>query len=93
MPPQIGGFISDEVYDGLLESNPLHPVTSNTIACHFIDVLDGSEKSNKTSFVVCSLFCTFFSCISITINYRMLKKWKQLYCWSNICKRLARILE
>ncbi|KAG5646992.1 hypothetical protein DXG03_001716 [Asterophora parasitica] len=50
MPPQIGCIISDLVYDGKLESNPLHPITEKTKACHFIDV-PGTEKANDMSFI------------------------------------------
>ncbi|ETW83206.1 hypothetical protein HETIRDRAFT_444627 [Heterobasidion irregulare TC 32-1] len=49
MPPQIGSFISQEVYDNKLDSNPLHPVKSSTIACQFIDVEDGFEQHDGTS--------------------------------------------
>lgn len=49
MPPQIGSFISQEVYDNKLDSNPLHPVKSSTIACQFIDVEDGFEQHDNTS--------------------------------------------
>ncbi|KAL6307425.1 P-loop containing nucleoside triphosphate hydrolase protein [Sparassis latifolia] len=40
MPPQIGEFISDAVYDGQLQSNPLHPVpiSDKLTACYFIDL-------------------------------------------------------
>jgi hypothetical protein len=43
MPPQIGDYISDAVYDGQLQSNPLHPIMANTVACHFIDINQGRE--------------------------------------------------
>ncbi|THH13051.1 hypothetical protein EW146_g7128 [Bondarzewia mesenterica] len=49
MPPQIGGFISQHVYDDKLKSNPLHPIKSATMACHFIDIPDGLEQRNDTS--------------------------------------------
>ncbi|KAE9405144.1 hypothetical protein BT96DRAFT_988692 [Gymnopus androsaceus JB14] len=45
MPPQMGDFISQNVYDGLLKSNPTHPITNKTIACRFINVL-GNEQMN-----------------------------------------------
>ncbi|KAG0706771.1 P-loop containing nucleoside triphosphate hydrolase protein, partial [Suillus ampliporus] len=48
MPPQIGMFISDAVYDGLLESNPLHPVTGERMACHFINI-PSQEQLHGTS--------------------------------------------
>ncbi|KAG2741776.1 hypothetical protein P692DRAFT_20248426, partial [Suillus brevipes Sb2] len=38
MPPQIGNFISQAVYDGLLESNMQHPVTNERMAYHFINI-------------------------------------------------------
>jgi regulator of nonsense transcripts 1 len=50
MPPQIGDFISHAVYDNKLLSNPEHPITSKTIACYLIDVCEGTEKRDGTSF-------------------------------------------
>jgi hypothetical protein len=52
MPPQIGDFISDAVYDGQLRSNPSHPITDTTVACHFIDVSHGKEQGDGTSWKV-----------------------------------------
>ncbi|KAI0065320.1 P-loop containing nucleoside triphosphate hydrolase protein, partial [Artomyces pyxidatus] len=52
MPPQIGDFISKEVYDNLLHSNPLHPITSSTAACRFVDVSKGIEQHHGTSWKV-----------------------------------------
>lgn len=54
MPPQIGEFISTAVYDGQLKSNPSHPVTDMTIACHLIDVCHGKQQSHDKSFKVCN---------------------------------------
>ena len=56
MPPQIGKFISQHVYDGQLKSNPRHRVKSGTIACYFVDV-NGVEQRNKgmSSFVSSAL--------------------------------------
>ncbi|KAG2074296.1 hypothetical protein BDR04DRAFT_202001 [Suillus decipiens] len=48
MPPQIGRFISKAVYDGLLESNPLHSVTDERMACHFINI-PSQEQLHGTS--------------------------------------------
>ncbi|KAG1841690.1 AAA domain-containing protein [Suillus subalutaceus] len=48
MPPQIGGFISEAVYGGLLESNPLHPVTNERMACHFVNI-PSQEQLHGTS--------------------------------------------
>ncbi|KAI0264462.1 P-loop containing nucleoside triphosphate hydrolase protein [Gloeopeniophorella convolvens] len=52
MPPQIGEFISKEVYEGKLNSYPQHPVKAATTACHFVDV-PGLEKldSNGKSYL------------------------------------------
>jgi len=51
MPPQIGGLISEAVYDTKLLSNPQHPITEETIATYIVDVpgkerlqQDGSSK-------------------------------------------------
>ena len=43
MPPQIGDFISQQVYNGELKSNPDHPTKSKTIACRFVDI-SGAEQ-------------------------------------------------
>jgi len=43
MPPQIGAFISQQVYNGNLRSNPDHPTKSKTIACRFVDI-SGAER-------------------------------------------------
>ncbi|KAH9068366.1 AAA domain-containing protein [Lactarius deliciosus] len=43
MPPQIGEFISEKVYNGELKSNPEHPTKSSTTACHFVDI-NGAEQ-------------------------------------------------
>lgn len=47
MPPQIGEFISQHVYDGQLLSYEGHVVPSSTIACRFIDVDNGTERLDK----------------------------------------------
>jgi hypothetical protein len=55
MPPQIGDQISTAVYDGKLKSNPLHKVTSATMACHFVDVDKGlgiKPPTGGTSLIV-----------------------------------------
>jgi len=54
MPPQIGDFISQQIYFNQLKSNNLHPISSATTACHFIDVADGAEqhKENTNTFMV-----------------------------------------
>ncbi|KAG1778309.1 AAA domain-containing protein [Suillus placidus] len=48
MPPQIGRFISEAVYDDLLKSNLLHPVTDERMACHFINI-PTQEQLHETS--------------------------------------------
>jgi len=60
MPPQIGQIISEAVYDNQLQSNPLHPITDEVLACRFIDV-PGSERKNPNSgsVMVCSLYIFF----------------------------------
>jgi hypothetical protein len=68
MPPQIGNFISEHVYDNLLKSNPLHKITSQTRACHFVDVADGkglTPPQGGTSLIVCAiLVCSFMNILS-----------------------------
>jgi len=54
MPPQIGKIISEAVYDDKLKSNPLHPITDQTIACYFIDV------SGKEAPLIGGSFKVFF---------------------------------
>ncbi|KAL0065073.1 hypothetical protein AAF712_007909 [Marasmius tenuissimus] len=49
MPPQIGQFISDHVYDGELNSNPKHPITDKVLACRLVDA-HGKEESDGMSF-------------------------------------------
>jgi hypothetical protein len=54
MPPQIGNFISQQVYSGDLKSNPDHPTKSSTVACRFVDIngaeqLDADGKSSMVS--------------------------------------------
>ncbi|KAF8263884.1 AAA domain-containing protein [Lactarius quietus] len=43
MPPQIGDFISKQVYKGELKSNPEHRTKSSTVACRFVDI-SGAEQ-------------------------------------------------
>lgn len=52
MPPHIGDFISDAVYDGQLKSNSEHEISDH--ACWFVDVANGVEKRNGTSWEVCA---------------------------------------
>ena len=76
MPPQIGRFISDAVYDGLLQSNPNHPVTDASIACHFVNVSEGHEEhldNQDTSWMVCDP-TMWKSAISHIVYDRMLQK-------------------
>jgi regulator of nonsense transcripts 1 len=54
MPPQIGDFISQAVYDGQLESNPQHLVTNERMACHFINI-PSQEQLHGTSWKVSHL--------------------------------------
>ncbi|OBZ72573.1 ATP-dependent helicase NAM7 [Grifola frondosa] len=49
MPPQIGAFISAAVYDGQLQSNPLHPVPIGFPACYFVDVENSRERQHDQS--------------------------------------------
>ncbi|KAI6042882.1 P-loop containing nucleoside triphosphate hydrolase protein [Pisolithus marmoratus] len=49
MPPQIGGFISEAVYEELLKSHEAHPLANiNVPTCHFINV-PGEQLSHGTS--------------------------------------------
>ncbi|KAJ6508018.1 P-loop containing nucleoside triphosphate hydrolase protein [Mycena vitilis] len=58
MPPQIGSFISSNVYNGQLNSNPKHPISEAIIACQFVDVVGSKEQIQitGTSIVVCGVF-------------------------------------
>lgn len=53
MPPQIGQIVSEAVYDSQLKSNPLHPITEEILACHFIDVPGTEKKGSSGSIMVC----------------------------------------
>jgi hypothetical protein len=52
MPPQIGDFISQQVYDGQLRSYSGHVVPSGVIACRFVDV-NGSEQLDEDGKSIC----------------------------------------
>jgi hypothetical protein len=52
MPPQIGRFISEVIYDAKLQSFSDHPVKDSTLACRFIDVVGGQESLQDTSYMV-----------------------------------------
>jgi len=50
MPPQIGNYISRQVYNGRLQSDSRHPITSSTIACRFVDINGFDQQTaNGTS--------------------------------------------
>ncbi|KAK0204848.1 P-loop containing nucleoside triphosphate hydrolase protein [Desarmillaria ectypa] len=52
MPPQLGDFISQAVYNNELKSNLSHPIQNDTIACHFVNVIDSRERqSTSRSFI------------------------------------------
>lgn len=65
MPPQIGHFISDAVYNGKLQSNPKHPITDEIQACFFINA-GGNEKFENTSYWVKS-FLNFLHVSNLTL--------------------------
>ncbi|KAI5989422.1 P-loop containing nucleoside triphosphate hydrolase protein [Pisolithus orientalis] len=49
MPPQIGDFISEAVYEDLLKSNGVHPLADTDLpTCHFVNV-PGEQLSQGTS--------------------------------------------
>ncbi|EIW84319.1 hypothetical protein CONPUDRAFT_50679 [Coniophora puteana RWD-64-598 SS2] len=48
MPPQIGAFISEAIYSGLLQSWEDHPITGEDMACRFVNVR-GQEESDQKS--------------------------------------------
>ena len=50
MPPHLGDFISEAVYDAQLASNPLHPVKKPE--SYFVDVAESHEKRDGTSWMV-----------------------------------------
>ncbi|KAI0775212.1 P-loop containing nucleoside triphosphate hydrolase protein [Trametes elegans] len=49
MPPLIGDVVSEVVYNGLLLSNPHHPVSHDIPCCWFVHVDDSEEKRAGTS--------------------------------------------
>lgn len=62
MPPQLGSFISNRVYDDKLYSWSDHPVPPDTPSIFFVDVVDGREGMTPAkSFEVAFLFelCQF----------------------------------
>jgi len=48
MPPEIGSFISSQVYEEKLKSNPQHPISDSIIACQFINVVGAKEQKQAT---------------------------------------------
>jgi hypothetical protein len=76
MPPQIGDFISKAVYGGQLQSNPLHPITNSTIACHLVDVSDGRQQTQGTSSKVFDYFTPFIIFVTIVVHCRILQNWQ-----------------
>ncbi|KAF9021716.1 P-loop containing nucleoside triphosphate hydrolase protein, partial [Rhodocollybia butyracea] len=75
MPPQMGDFISEQVYESLLKSNALHPITNSTIACQFLDI-PGTEKMQNNSFIV-SFCLQLFSLDLWSWPIRIMKKHQQ----------------
>lgn len=49
MPPFIGEVVSDVVYNGQLQSNPLHPVPHSQPSCWFAHVSNSREQPHETS--------------------------------------------
>ena len=70
MPPPIGDFISDAVYEGQLRSNPDHEVQENT--CWFIDVEHSIEQRNGTSWQVRAV--KYFLKYLLSIIFRIRQK-------------------
>ena len=52
MPPQIGDFISDAVYEGQLRSNPHHSEAKSPNTGFFVNVRNGEERHHETSYKV-----------------------------------------
>ena len=52
MPPFIGEFISEAVYNGQLASNPEHEVSATINTCRFVDVDGSKEQRSGTSWQV-----------------------------------------
>ncbi|OJA13627.1 hypothetical protein AZE42_03979 [Rhizopogon vesiculosus] len=63
MPPQIGWFISQAIYDSELDSNPEHPITTERMACHFINI-PSEEQPHGTSWKA----SCFISSLSVAID-------------------------
>jgi len=55
MPPQIGEFISETIYDGCLNSNPQHLISNQFVACYFMDIPSQEERKGN-SFVVSNVY-------------------------------------
>ena len=52
MPPQIGDFISRQVYNGRLQSYSRHPISSGTTVCRFVDIRGSDQQHGGTSRIV-----------------------------------------
>jgi hypothetical protein len=52
MPPAIGDFTSQFVYNNQLKSFEKHPIQPDTPSCFFVNVASGKALSNDTSFYV-----------------------------------------
>ncbi|EAU85578.2 hypothetical protein CC1G_06291 [Coprinopsis cinerea okayama7 len=49
MPPQIGEIVSSCIYNKQLKSWENHPIKDASTACYFVDVTDGREEKNDSS--------------------------------------------
>jgi hypothetical protein len=83
MPPQIGSFISVAVYDGRLDSNSLHPVTDERMACHFVNV-PSQEQRQGTSWKVSQCFIQLSQFINLV--HRTLENAKSSFTLPPCCR-------
>ncbi|KAJ7126881.1 P-loop containing nucleoside triphosphate hydrolase protein [Mycena epipterygia] len=67
MPPQIGAFISSNVYEGKLNSNPQHPISDSVVACQFINVPSSKEQTQATSKSIYVFVLSSFSLSLLTM--------------------------
>lgn len=67
MPVPLGNFISKQVYDGLLKTE--HRIT-NPYSCRFVDVFEGAEQANGSSWMVSIQFKFLGHLIHSNMHFR-----------------------
>jgi hypothetical protein len=60
MPPYFGRFISEQIYENKLNSFAGHKIKDGDQCCYLVDADDGSEEKDGTSYIVCTIFLSYF---------------------------------